>query len=269
MNEQRTLVFLPELRDFVLARVWPLLAPTAHEPLAAALRAEVGAVLQPGLFAALTRTARMHAEMKAVADAVNARASCGNTYRVYAVPWLGYNAQTMLELANVSSAHGHDVCPAITSAEADTLIDDSLALHDDANIRTALASLVSWFTRIAVVREARTLADVAHTRVPCSMCDDDDADEDDRHEASADMASIALPHAGAGAFLFACQAVIRHGWSAATFGTTFGAGACGHAPPDNIAGRATTMEAQLFGANESVVMGDELSAALPVDLDAL
>ncbi|MCB9763044.1 MAG: trypsin-like peptidase domain-containing protein [Alphaproteobacteria bacterium] len=149
-----TLLHAETIRDAAVEALWPLLAPDAKHPWAAALRADLTPNMPEGDVEILSRAAPLRQELDAVVDAVNARSRCSG-FGLYPLPWYGLDPEMAQQLSEVV---GTGRCAPITQEELTRLQDATRALDQQVGLEEALEGLTSFLTSAVAIEAAAARA---------------------------------------------------------------------------------------------------------------
>lgn len=263
-HEEGVVLLLDEVAAFATDRVWPMLDEALDSELnplqasfAVAVRDEVAAALPPGDLAVLRATAEDRLWMLRVVRSVHARHECGSQFLVSRLPWWGLSPEELATVRLHVDDEASEPCPEVTELEALVFATRSHHLRLQRGLGPALERLVAFVARAVAVHEARHAADVESGQEPTWTCEDCSL----RHsrisslEGSAYLASFAHEGSAALSMFQACGldpallpergAVVRE--LASRLGVD-----CAEPPPDDLAARASDLEARLIGPRGSI-----------------
>jgi len=229
------------------------------------LRDELRAASSPIGYTAAVRGALAQRALGEVVARVNERVRCGSSFRLSGMRAHGLTARDELAVLRAAATSGDGLCPMVTPDEAASMIARSDELSRTPHLDDALDAFTAAAVRVALVREARRIADARTAGgvggVPCPGCNASMSAEV-RAELSVYLASFSTPGAAYLALHHAClttdveevsQAEAMRVASREVF-----PGGCDAAPPENLAARARAAERRLFGRDEAVEVPDAL-----------
>ncbi len=261
------------IQDYALDEVWTLLDPAAadlssvEQAFAPSLRAAIAEALGPDAAAELEASASLRRDMLAVIRSVHSRHACGSRFLIARVPWDGFGPEDIARLQRHAAAVMPPSCPDLTPDEARRLVAASEALRARPALRPALEHLTAWVAGAVVAHEARHAADDASERpVVCAACPPAWGRVASL-EASAYVASFAVPGRGVLSMLQACEldpiaAPVQA--DAVSFVLVNMEARCASGPPDEMVARARGVEVALFGRYTPMDLAD-FPTALPLD----
>ncbi|MEM1418026.1 MAG: hypothetical protein AAGH15_24230 [Myxococcota bacterium] len=166
-RDEGAVVMLDEVLEHGVHHVWPMLhagldgrhAETVRS-LGPRVRAEAAAQLAPGVLDRLRETAVDQQMLIEVAASIHARASCGNRFRVWGLPWNGLAPPDRLALVDALDRSARDPsCPEVTLGEAARMIGASERLGRTPALEDAVETLTAWLSRAVAAHELRHVAD--------------------------------------------------------------------------------------------------------------
>ncbi len=276
--EQGALVLVDRLAEFVVDQLWPLMDPLGDEKLteqqrafAPAIRAALGAALDADTVELLARTAPQRAAMVQVADQINARDACGSSFQIRAMPWWGFDRETLGQLRGYARRDFGDDCPWITGEEVAILERGYEELVSTEGLAPALESLVATAARGVMIHEARHAADDGANGdlepLPCERCPET-LGHSGRSEMSAYLASFADGPTGALSLFQACELDRDMGGGhirALEFiEPQLLPDGCLDGPPPDLVERAKAAEQAWLGRSEGIVLSPDFPEQLPL-----
>lgn len=274
-EQEGAFVVADRVLHFAVRHVWPALDPAldARLPdeergLARGVRREVRDAIDPYFREILEETAADQQALMEAAASIEARHTCGSTFRIFGLPYRGLSlhSRAMLRLALLASQDA--ACPDVTLDEAVQLVSASERLRQTDDLEPALEALVALVSESIAAHELRHVVDGPSEDLDCPGCAEGTPPLV-RAELSGYLASFGTPGVGYLAALAACSNPERElGVDAfAIAHATFGAmpeGCLGQAP-DDLYARARAAEQRYFGARAQI----ELPRAFPIALAVL
>lgn len=270
-REEGALVMLDQVLEFSVRHVWPMLhggldarLPASERGLAAHVRTEALGALEGPVYVRLNETAVDQQALIEVAASIEGRRNCGNTFRIYGLPWNGLEPPDQLALVEALERSSGAECPEVTLGEAARLLGASERLGETPALAHAVESLTTWVSRAVSVHELRHAADGRDVACPgCPAA----TTRATRMELSAYLESFRTPGLGYVALLQACsmetavpddapqrvQLSVQPHAAALTLalGELLPQG-CSGAIPDDLYARADEVHAQFFGARPAI-----------------
>jgi len=265
-SDRRTgaLVMMGQVMQFAVHQVWPMLhagldvrLSADQRGLAPHVRREALAAFSPDLLLLLNETAVDQQALIEVADAIHARESCGNTFKIWGLPWNGLAPPDKLALVEALGRSQGRECPEVTLTEAARLLGASERLGGEEELALAVEELVTWVARAVSVHELRHVAD---QRDPaCTGCPEGMSGTA-KDELSAYLESFATEGVGYVALSQACSilpdredvSIAPHAQALAVALERILPEGCAGPIPDDLYERAAAAEAELFGPRERI-----------------
>ena len=277
--EQGALVLVDRLAEFTVDQLWPLMDPDGDAELtpqqrafAPSIRAAMVDALDEESLSLLTRTAPHRAAMVRTMDHINARDACGSSFQIRAIPWYGFDRETLEQLRGYARRDAGDDCPWITSGEVTILEQGYEEMVGAEGLEPALQALVAVAARGVMIHEARHAADddALGSREELLPCDDcpQELGRSGRSEMSAYLASFTDGPTSAVSLFQACELDRDMGGGhirALSFiePRLLPGGCAGGTPPDLTVG-AMALERLLLGRSERIVVADDFPERLPL-----
>jgi len=262
--------------EFAADHVWPLLDPALDEQqddrvrdFLEPLRREAVRALDPAELTLLRDTAPVRRNVLDAVAAIESRRECGSQFVVNEVPWNGFGLHDLVVFDGHSELDEEIECPAVTAAEAETLIEGSRKLRHTEGLAEAVGALTAWLARGIVIHEARHVADDAEvdgleTPMDCRGCPPRSS-VTVRAEISAYLASLAWSESPAVALFQVCQALEAgpgpHVSALDLILERLGR-ACVDGPSGDLQARARALEQELFGRSDPIGLPDDFPARL-------
>lgn len=257
-RDEGAMVMLDQTLQFAVQVVWPLLHPGLDERLPESLRSlapyvreEAARGLPAGLLGLLGVTAVDELALIEVADAIHARAECGNEFRIYGLPWNGLAPPDQRALVEALGRSSGNECPEVTLGEAASMIGASERLGRTKDLARAVEALTLWSARAVSSHELRHDADGVRVECPGCPAGMNAAAQD---EVSAYLASFADDHVGYLALAQACGMervgrveITPHAQALALVLPELLPGGCRGFAPSDLQERARSLELRLFG----------------------
>ncbi|MGE3636751.1 MAG: hypothetical protein AB7P00_43010, partial [Sandaracinaceae bacterium] len=171
-------VLMRRVLHFSVRHLWPALHPALDDrrpdnerAWVQWVREEVRAQLDPDTFALLSETAVDQQALIEVAAAIEARASCGNRFRILSLPYNGLSAASVAALeAAVARSQLRPECPEVTLDEAARIIGASERLSSTPGLEDAVERLAMVMAGAVSAHELRHGAD--GDDIACPGCPD-------------------------------------------------------------------------------------------------
>ncbi|MBJ70226.1 MAG: hypothetical protein CMN31_02460 [Sandaracinus sp.] len=264
------LVMLDQVLEFGVRHVWPMLhggldarLPERERGLAPFVRREALGALEAPAYTLLHETAVDQQALIEVASSIHARASCGNTFRIYGLPWNGLEPPDQRALVEALDRSQSGECPEVTLGEAARLLGASERLGRTPALADAVEGLTTWVAGAVSVHELQHVADEGEG-AQCSGCPEGmSAAAVD--ELSAYLASFASETHGYTALLQACSmepdgedvSEAPHAQALAIAFDAVLAQGCAGPIPDDLQRRARAARARLFGQADPPALPDD------------
>ena len=279
-REEGALVILDETLRFAVQSVWPMLHPSLDPRLAPEARAVAPEVRARVRLAALDRarlrdTAVDQLALVEVAASIHARASCGNRFRVWGLPWNGLAPPDQNALVGaLGRSRGRD-CPEVTLGEAARMIGASERLGQTPALAGAVESLGAWVARAIAIHELRHVADEQGgpnaEGVECPGCPPS-MKPATRAELSAYLASLAVDEVAHVSLLQACAMHPEdhahheqpHARALAFLLPRLLDSGCAGRVPSDLARRARHLERALFGQRAPILLPEDFPATIEI-----
>lgn len=277
-EEEGAFVVADRVLHFTIRHVWPALnaaldgrLPPRERGLAAGVRREAEAALDPYYWQILSETAEDQQALLEAAASIESRHECGSAFRIFGLPYRGLTAHSRAMLRVALEASRGSACPDVTIDEATQLVAASERLRAQDDLEPALEALVALVARSVAAHELRHVADGPSDALVCPGCAGE-ASPLVRAELSGYLAAFATPGVGYLAALGACSAPLPRGPRSTPDAIAIEAatraalhGGCEVEAPTDLYARARRMEERFFGHRLAVA----LPAALPPTLAVL
>ncbi|MEM6954295.1 MAG: hypothetical protein AAF645_01365 [Myxococcota bacterium] len=273
-DRDAAMVMMDRTVHFAVHRIWPMLSagldarlPPSLRTLAPFVRDAAALALPADERALLEETAVDELALIEVAASIHARAECGNTFRIYGLPWNGLSPPDQEALIGALERGRGGDCPQVTLDEAARLIGASERLGELPQLAPAVETLATWVAGSVGVHELRHARDRREGRRACIGCPGARVGQLGvavRDEIGAYIASFADPARAYVALAQACGVDADAAGSLAPHAQALAAvlpdllpEGCEGPIPEDLPARAARLEARYFG--------DFTPIELPVD----